>query len=140
MKSIKEIDLHNTVLKELNYSFGTVFIFDGFVVSEINRGVNFNWNQHAQLIVEDIACYLGTDGSDLIYISNRIHSYSVVASDWLKFFKNSYNLKGYFIISDSNVGILNSMIENLFFNNKIKRFNSIETALNWIKMGLIEIA
>ena len=140
MKSIKEIDLHNTVLKELNYSFGTVFIFDGFVVSEINRGVNFNWNQHAQLIVEDIACYLGTDGSDLIYISNRIHSYSVVASDWLKFFKNSYNLKGYFIISDSNVGILNSMIENLFFNNKIKRFNSIETALNWIKMGLVEIA
>ncbi|MFD0989528.1 hypothetical protein ACFQ1R_05435 [Mariniflexile jejuense] len=140
MKSIKDIDLYNQVLKELNYSFGTVFIFDGFVVSEINRGVSFNWNQHAQVIVEDIACYLGTDGSDLIYISNRINSYAVVASDWLKFFKNSYNLKGYFIVSESNIGILNSMIENLFFNDKIKRFNSIETAINCIKIGLIEIA
>lgn len=140
MKSIKETILYNRVLKELNYSFGNVFIFDGFVVSEINRGVNFNWNEHAQIIVEDVACYLGTDGSDIIYISNRIHSYSVIASDWIKFFKHSYHLKSYFIVSNSHLGILNSMIENLFFNNKIKRFNSIETAINYIETGLVEIA
>lgn len=140
MKSIKETNLYKEVKKELNYPFGNVFIFEGFVVSEINRGINFSWENHGKVIVDDVSCYLGTEGNELIYISNRINSYSVVASDWLKFFKNNYTLKGYFIISENNIGVLNSMIENLFFNNKIKRFNTIEAAINSIKTGLIEIA
>lgn len=140
MKSITEISLFTEVIKELNYPFGNVFVFEGFVVSEINRGISFSWENHGKVIVDDVSCFLGTDGTDLIYISNRINSYSVVASDWLKFFRNSYNLKAYFIISENHTGLLNSMIENLFFNNKIKRFNTIETAINSIKIGLIEIA
>ncbi|MFG6687662.1 hypothetical protein ACGK9U_13840 [Mariniflexile sp. HNIBRBA6329] len=140
MESIKETDLYSEVLKELNYPFGNVFIFDGYVVSEINRGVILNWEDHAKVITEDISCFLGTDGSDLIYISHRINSYSVIPYDWLKFFKNNYQLKGYFIVSENKLRILNSLVESLFFNSQIKCFNNLHTAINSIKTGVIEIA
>lgn len=140
MISVKETNLYSEVIKELNYPFGNVFIFDGYIVSEINRGVTINWDDHAKVIVEDVSCFLGTDGSDLIYISHRINSYSVIPYDWLKFFKSNYQLKGYFIVSENKLRILNSLVESLFFNSKINRFNNLHTAINSIKTGVIEIA
>mgnify|MGYP006910657211 CR=1 FL=1 len=35
MLSIKHSPLYNEVLKELNYKFADVFIFEGFIVSEV---------------------------------------------------------------------------------------------------------
>ena len=43
MISVKETNLNSEVLKELNYAFGDVFIFNGFVISEFKSGINFNW-------------------------------------------------------------------------------------------------
>lgn len=140
MVSVKETCFYAEVIKELNYPFADLFIFNGFIISEIKRGVSFNWEEHAKLMTEDVACYLGTQGDDIIYISNRINSYSVVASDWLKFFKNRYSLKGYYIISEDKKGFFSSTIEGLFFSKKIKRFNSIFEAINWVKQGLVEIS
>ena len=136
MKSLKETNLYNEVIEELNYSFGTVFIFETFVVSEINEGVCLNWEDHGKVITEDVCYYLNTNGSNLIYIAHRINSYSVIASDWLKFFKSSYTLKGYYIVSENSSGLLNSMIENLFFKVKIKRFSSLDAAVNWTKISV----
>ncbi len=140
MISVKNTFTYSEVLKEINYPFGNIFIFDGFIVSEINRGVIFNWDNHGKLIAEDISCYLGTNGKDLVYISNRINSYSLVASDWLKFFKHSYFLKSYMVVSTDKIKTLNSMIESLFFKDKIKRFNSLYAALNFVKQGVSEVA
>ena len=135
MVSIKQTTIYPDVIKELNYSFGDVFIFDGYVVSEIKQGVHFSWKHHAKQIVKDMSCFLGTDGSDLIYISNRINPYSVVAIDWLKFFKKQYFLKCYYIVNDNKISLMNVMIEELFFKNKIKNFDSIYSAINWTKKG-----
>ncbi len=140
MVSVKETALYSEVRKELNYPFGDVFIFSGFVISEIKSGVNVTWQHHAKRIVDDVSCYLGTDGSDVIYISNRINSYAVMAVDWLKFFKSNYYLKAYYIVSDSPTSKIGIMVENLFFNNKIKSFNSLFEAVNWAKKGIVEVA
>lgn len=140
MISVKRTELYPKVLKELNYPFGDIFIFNGFVISEIKNGMNISWKNHGKRITEDISCYLGTDGSDIIYISNRVNSYAVMAVDWLKFFKSNYYLKAYFIVSDSPSSKINVLIENLFFNNKIKSFNSLFEAVNWAKKGSLEIA
>ncbi len=130
MKSIKSTNLYNDVLLEISYPFGDLFIFDGFVISEINEGITFNWEHHAKTICKDVFDFLGSNGEELVYISNRINSYSVMATDWLKFFNNSYCLKGYYVVSNSKLSGLTSMIENLFFTSKIVRFNSIEEAVN----------
>ena len=133
MVSVKATELYNEVIMELNYAYGNVFIFKGFIVSEINGGVSLSWDLHAKKMVEDVANYLETNGENLIYISNRINSYSVKATDWLKFFKLGFNLKAYFIVSNTPSGKLNIMIENLFFNNKIQHFSSIYDAVNHAK-------
>jgi len=133
MISVKTSQLQKQVLKELRYSFGTVYIFDGFLISEINEGVHFSWEYHGKQMVEDISCFLGTDGRNIIYISNRIHSYSVVASDWLKFFKNYYFLKGYYVVEQDEQRKINAVIETMFFNGKIKRFHTLDCAVNFAR-------
>lgn len=140
MKSVKQSHLYSKILKELNYPFGDVFIFNGFVISEIKQGVTVSWKKHAKRMVEDITCYLGTDGSDVVYISNRIHSYAVAPTDWLTFFKNNYYLKAYYIVSYSPNSRINIIMENLFFNNKIKSFSSLPEAVNWAAKGSMGMA
>ncbi|WP_452229475.1 MULTISPECIES: hypothetical protein [unclassified Lacinutrix] len=129
MESIKGTNLYSEVLKEFNYVFGDVFIFDGFVVSEIEEGIIFSWEAHAERVTKDISSFLGTDGSDLIYISNRVHSYSVMATDWIQFFKNRYNLQGYYVVGHEKSSLINTMFENLFFKSKIRKFTNIESAV-----------
>ena len=131
MISIQKTDLYNSVVKELNYEYGNVYIFEGFVVSEINEEVLFSWENHAMEIVNDVTEFTGCRGEDLIYISHRIHSYSVLPNDWLKFFKQSYTLKGYGVVGYTNGSLMNTMIENLFFSKKIKRFTDINAAVQW---------
>ncbi|TCK68855.1 hypothetical protein DFQ05_0365 [Winogradskyella wandonensis] len=133
MITVKSSVFSSKILKELSYDFGDVYIFDGFVVSEINSGVTITWDDHAKQIVDDVTSFLNTDGSDLVYISNRINSYAVKPNDWLKFFTNSYSLKGYGVVANTKGSIMNTVIENLFFNKKIQRFNSLEAAVQWAK-------
>jgi len=133
MQSIKHTKLYSKVLRELNYKFGDIFIFDGFVISEISEGVSFSWENHAYPIIKDVTEFTKCDGSDLIYLSHRIYSYSLVPQDWLKFFKNNFSVKGYGIIGYSEVSFVNTVIENLFFKKKIRRFTSIEAAVQWAR-------
>ncbi|WP_299334652.1 hypothetical protein [uncultured Psychroserpens sp.] len=131
MISVKHSALFDDVLKEFNYDYGSVFVFDGYVISEINQGITFTWEHHAKQIVEDVTSFLETDGNDIIYISHRINSYAVKPNDWLKFFTHSYSLKGYGVVGYTQGSLLNTMIENLFFSKKIKRFNSLDAAVQW---------
>ena len=133
MISVKQTDLYSEVLREMNYKFGNVYIFDGFVISEINEGVSFSWDEHAQRIVTDVTNFTKCDGSELIYLSHRIFSYSLVPTDWLKFFRNSFELKGYGVIGYNNISFVNTVIENLFFKKKIRRFTTVEAAVDWAK-------
>lgn len=134
MKSIRHTKLYAEVIKELNYSFGDVFILDGYVISEFKEGEVITWENHAKLMTEDVSSFLGTFGNDLRYISHRIHSYTVVAADWSKFYKNSYSLNGYAVVSYNNKN-LNFLFESLFFALKIKRFSNLEDAIDWAKQS-----
>ena len=131
MISVKHSAMYNDVIKEFNYSFCNVFLFDGFFISEINEGITFSWEDHAKLIAEDLSAFTGSNGDDLIYISHRIHSYAVKPNDWLKFFSHNYGLKGYGVIAYTQGSVLNTVIENLFLSKKIKRFSSLDAAVQW---------
>ena len=116
--------MYDQVQKEFNYSFGSFYVFNGFIVSEINEGVCFTWEGKGERFVKDFCMYANVlDLKDYAYVSNRIYEYSVVPSDWLKFIK-SYTLKSYCIVSEAKVGKLSLLVESLFYPNKIKRFNS----------------
>ncbi|MEY8868860.1 hypothetical protein AB9K24_05100 [Meridianimaribacter flavus] len=131
MISVKHTPLYEQVLKEFNYEFGDVFVFKGYLISEISEGINFTWEDHGKRIVEDVSKFIGGNGADIVYLSHRIHSYSVKPNGWVKFFKGNYELKGYGVVGYSSKSFLNTLIENLFFTQKIRRFNDLDAAVQW---------
>lgn len=131
MISIKETEFYSEVRKVISVPYGDFYLFDHFVVSEIHEGVTFSWEEHAKPIVLAISEYYNNTGGHIVYISNRINNYSVKPVDWLLFFKYSFKLAGYAIISNSEKGFLNAKLESLFIRSKFKAFDNFYDAVQW---------
>lgn len=129
MKSIKESIHYKEAIQELNFPFGDFYLFDSYVVSEIKADIVFNWKEHAEQVVKEIDYLYDGKSKNLVYISNRIHHYTVVPSDWLKFFSYSFKLKGYAIVGKSK----NSLLEKLFVQSSFRNFNQLDEAVAWAK-------
>ena len=111
-------------------STGVFYFFDDFIISEINEGVHFNW-EAAQDIIELALNHYGS-GSRISYISNRVYSYSIEAQDWLKFFKSRHSLRAFAVVTYSKSGLINVMMEKIFFKSKIKTFENLYDAADWV--------
>ena len=133
LKSIKNTPIYKEAFNELNYSFGNYFLFEGFVVAEINEDVVYSWEKHGKIVANEIANLYDQNGEDLIYITNRIHNYSVNPIGWLQFFKNNFRLKAYGIITYTKKGYSNTILEKIFMNINIYRFSTLEEAITWAK-------
>lgn len=132
MKKLRDTPYYHKAIHERNYSFGDFYLFDTFVVGEIHEDEIFSWTNHGQQIAEELSNLYDNNGKDIVYISNRVHDYSVVPTDWKKFYKFSYNLKAYGIISYTKTGFFNAMLERMFVNTKLRWFNSLEDAIGWV--------
>ncbi len=133
MGSIKNSVFYQDAIQEINYPFGNYYLFENFVVGEINKDVVFTWHNHAKIVVEELTELYDQNGKDLVYITNRIHPYSVVPSDWINFYKSKYLLKGYAIVSYNQKGLLNTLLEKLFMRNKLQSFDNLTDAIVWAK-------
>ncbi|WP_299311400.1 hypothetical protein [uncultured Aquimarina sp.] len=133
MQYVKDSICYQDAIHELNYSFGDFYLFDRFVIGEFKEDTVVTWDDHAKLLVEDLTNLYDHDGSNVVYITNRVHRYAVKPSDWLKFYKSDYKMKGYAIVSYTPKGLLNSLIEKLFIKSNFKSFESIEEAIHWAK-------
>lgn len=131
MKSIKESLFYDEVLKELHYSFGSFYLFNGFIVSEINEGIDFSW-KHGEIFIKDALSFYNSDGKDIVYISHRVNKYNVKPVDWLKFTSYALKLKGYAIVTDSASESRNAYFESLFVRSKFKVFSSCLEAIQWV--------
>jgi len=130
---LKNSIFYHEAIHEINYPFGDFYLFDGFVIGEVYEGVVFNWDDHVKKLVEHISYLYDTDGHDIILIANRINSYSVKLTDWKKFFKHKYTLKGYGIVSYSKLGKSIALLEKSVMNSNSKSFKSLEEAIEWAK-------
>ena len=59
--------MYDEVIKEINYNFGDVFIFDGFIISEVKEGISFSWQDHAKSITDDVFEFTKTKGDGFIH-------------------------------------------------------------------------
>ena len=109
--------------------FGNFYFFEKFVVSELNEGVHFSWNK-VKTLSELMLTHYGRE-CDLIYISNRVNSYSIEPQSWLKFDKkyNLFNASG--IVAYNEKGGLSVVLERLFSKERIKVFTSLKGAIDW---------
>lgn len=132
MKKLRDTPYYHRAIHEINYSFGDFYLFDTFIVGEIHENVHISWKDHGKMIAEELSNLYDNNGKDLIYISNRANDYSLVPTDWKKFFKLSYNLKAYGIVSYTKTGYFNAMLERMFVNTKLRWFNSLGDAIAWV--------
>lgn len=136
MSKVKDSRFYRDAFQELNYPFGDFYLFEYFVIAEIKEDVIFNWKDHAKKLVEDLSNLYEDDVKNLVYISNRVNDYSVIPSDWIHFFKYSYSLKGYYIVSKGGKALHNTLLEKLFFKGKMRTFNDLDKAIIWAKKEL----
>ncbi|MHA7057231.1 hypothetical protein ACWGOQ_0008440 [Aquimarina sp. M1] len=133
MQYLKDSIYYHDAIHELNYSFGNFYLFDGFVVGEFREDTVVTWDDHAKLLVEDLTNLYDHNGDNVVYITNRVHSYAVKPSDWIKFYRSDYKMRGYAIISYTKKGILNALIEKLFIKSRFRSFESLADAVTWAK-------
>ena len=112
--------------------YGTFYLFDGYVISEINEGVHFNW-ELAEQVIEKVYDFYGTRDIKVSYISNRINSYSLYPQDWLRFYKERHQLVCYAIVAYNRIGLMNVILEKIFSQTRIRKFNHLDEAVEWVK-------
>ncbi|GAA4277498.1 hypothetical protein [Aquimarina mytili] len=133
MGYLEDSPFYNDAIQVMRYPYATYYLFDTFMVAEIDEGIVYTWDDHAEPIVAELSELYDQKGESLVLISNRVHSYSVKPSDWIKFFKSDYKLRGYGIVSYTRKGLITSMIEKLFMRNSFKSFDNLEDAIAWAK-------
>ena len=128
-KTVKEIDFFKNIREIRECDFGVFYFFDGLVISEINEGVVFNWSMAKKII--NIAYEVIGKDKPIAYISNRINDYSVVPTDWLKFYKNRHKLEFYSVVAYDKGGLSSIVLEKMFFRNNIRQFSDLKNAIKW---------
>ena len=92
--------------------------------------MHFNW-EIGKEIIELAYKHYGED-IRVAYISNRVNDYSVNAQDWLKFFNERHHLEAFAIVAYSKIGLMNVILEKIFVQTKIRKFDSLEAAITWV--------
>ena len=116
-------------LKKISNESGNFYIFEKFVISKISRGVKFNW-EIAKEVIEEVYSFFGTKQIKVSYISNRINSYSLYPQDWLQFYNNKNHLEALAIVTYNKIGLTNILLEKLFVQSTLKKFESLEGAVS----------
>nr|WP_321415232.1 hypothetical protein [uncultured Allomuricauda sp.] len=129
MQRVRDLEFFKKIKQIREYEFGTFYFFDGLVISEMNEGETFDWSI-AEKIIDVAYEVLGKD-RPIAYISNRINNYSVVPTDWLKFYKHRHKLDLYSIVAYNTSGLTSVVLEKLFFKDKIRQFSNLEDAIKW---------
>ena len=116
--------------KLIELDFGKFYLFEKFMIAEINAGIHFDW-KNIETLISFLVEHYG-ENINIGYISNRVHSYSFDPNSWIKFEKDfAFVSAGAVVIYDS-ISKLNANIEKQLMNKSLKQFLSLDEAINWI--------
>lgn len=118
------------IIKKITTEEGDYYFFERFIVSEMFEGTHFDWAVAKKLIKLAYAHY--GQNIKVAYISNRVNSYSVNAKDWLNFYKEQHHLEAIAIVAYTKIGLMNVILEKIFAQSRLKKFNNLEDSINWV--------
>lgn len=116
---------------KLEFSFGNFYFFENFVVSEINESIHFCWDKILEVIGALIDYY--GEKRQIVYISNRVNSYSIEPQLWHRFYDEFDFILATVAVVYNDFGYISATIEKQFIKNSFYRCNSLEEAINWMK-------
>ncbi len=125
---IEESNFEGKLLEYHFLDFGNIYFFENIIVSEINEEVIFSY-KIANIIINLAFEHYGN--KNVIYISNRINSYSVKPTEWVKINNKFKNLIGVGVVNYTNFSKSIFAIEKLFIKREIKGFDTLYDALHW---------
>ncbi len=117
----------------LNVKLGSVYLFDNYIVTEFNEGVDINFDNFNE-VAEIIKTHF--DNRPFGFIANRLNSYSINLTDATKFNANFPNLKAYAIVVYNSLTQRVFEIENYFFKFNREAFKNLENAAEWVENTL----
>ncbi|XCF04988.1 hypothetical protein ABI125_09655 [Tamlana crocina] len=115
---------------KLQMPFGNFYLCDGFVVSELNEGIHFDWEM-IKTVMDKVIEYYGKN-TKWGYISHRVNSYSMDPQTW-ELVDQTYNsvISSGAIVYYNKMTSINAALEKHFAPVNIKRFDSLEAAIEW---------
>ena len=131
--SIIDSPIHNKLLFKKTITLGNLYFFETYLIAEFNEGViiNFDNFNEAQLAIKE-----HYNNAAFGFISNRIHSYSIVITDAPKFNTTFNNLKAYATVTYSSFASKVFEMENHFFEFNRKNFDDLSNAIIWVEESL----
>ncbi|GLB52369.1 hypothetical protein NBRC110019_14090 [Neptunitalea chrysea] len=110
--------------------FGTLYIYDYFVVAILNEGIMLN----KDVCLKEMLHFKKHFGDDIpfAYITIRKNSYSVDPTAYFTL-RKAKNLKAFAIVSKKEIDFYNYKIEKSFFKQgNMKIFYETKSALKWV--------
>ncbi len=126
---VEDSNFINLEHEEIKLPFGNFYFFDSIVIAELNEGVHFDW-QRVKIISDLMVSHYGKNAK-IVYISNRVNSYSIEPQGWIKFDKKYHLFKSTGIVAYDNSGGISVVLERLFAKESINRFRSLKEAVDW---------
>lgn len=117
----------------LKFDFCEVDIYDHYMVVKIDEGLTVQSKHNTFLKNVADTYYLK---KDFVYITHRIHSYSVDPATYYETAKIT-NLKAFAVVSEDYIVIANAEMEKMFFSKPYGIFQKIEDAITWAESIVI---
>lgn len=115
------------LIKYYNYEDGELFIFDEFVINQVKEGVVIE-PEHNDLLNDIIK--RDFKGKNMIYISNRVKSYSVNPLVYPETEKIP-NLIGIGLIPKTQLMKKSAEYERQFYDKPYEIFDGLSAAIEW---------
>ena len=120
------------MIAQYELNFGTVYVFDTFLMSIIDEDVAFRTEENNKLLHISRKHFKDRPYG---YISYRAYSYSVDPVVYVESSKET-NLVAIAVVAMDPINKLGVSVEKLFFNRELKYFENIDDAKKWIKQTL----
>ena len=122
-------ELKEKPLVEHKIDLGRFVFYENISITEVSEGTHVTFEKIAHMLqfAEDVY------GNDIpfVYISNRIHSYSIDPLGYYEAIKMFPNLKAYAIVSQNDRRRMLFVLEKLFIKKPIRVFDNLEKAVEW---------
>lgn len=106
---------------------GTFYLYPKFAIGVIDEGVNLELLQLQVLVaIHERNYHL----KNFAYISLRLNSYSIDPTLY-SYLLEMQNLKGIAVVTNRKILQQNFQIEKVFYDNKLRIFNTLEEAITW---------
>lgn len=127
-------NIRQKLIIEHNLEVGNFLFYDNIVVGEFHEGVHVTKENAIEPIV--ISQQIYGEYKPLVYISNRLHSYSMDPVGYKEVVDMFPNFKGFAIVSQNKYRRMLVSLEKLFIKKPIGVFDNMDSAFFWAELLL----